>query len=529
MGYSKNSKTVSVPTSPRTPFRIIEPLKILFENYQGKSWYKNKPLQVEFYDKLAEEDPTFTGGSSHNKDFSARDLIGRIPKTFGLVILEPIIKFTPLGIKFIEGTDQDRGWVLLNQMLKYQMPNPLDPILETRYSIKPYLEFMKLVIYHQGLSLEEIALFLIPLIHQDNIKSSSTKIANFKSDQATRDRNTESYSEWLEKVKLLVMTEVYAEEIHSGNFKTRESTTTKLEDFISKKYNNHRDHADALIRYFVATGFFYSKNRTVKVIERYEDTLRNFLCEIDTNLSEFDNIDAYSDFMGKEIILPVDMKSEIYSTTISAPVEIRNYDYKDAESVIMAIRAISESRRVSDAALLSEFLIWKALVILNDGDITGNFRMSATGDPIANAPGKVPDISCSYQDFELIVEVTTSYGDTQFKMEGDSVPRHFKKAKDLTTKDIYCLFLAPKVSEGTLDFFYSLTKHKSSAYREPKIIPMSFQAFLNIMTNANASTTKPSAGDLKSLLSDIINSIETQDSPEQWNTYITSSSEMWFK
>jgi hypothetical protein len=42
-------------------------------------------------------------------------------------------------------------------------------------------------------------------------------------------------------------------------------------------------------------------------------------------------------------------------------------------------------------------------------------------------------------------------------MEGEPVARHYGNVKRESNKPVFCLFIAPKVSEGTLAHFHNLS------------------------------------------------------------------------
>ena len=82
--------------------------------------------------------------------------------------------------------------------------------------------------------------------------------------------------------------------------------------------------------------------------------------------------------------------------------------------------------------------------------VQGNFKLDLDGVPLNTAAARMPDIEIDYESFKMIIEVTMSSGQKQYDMEGEPVPRHFGNAKSSTDKPVYCLFIAPKISEGTL-------------------------------------------------------------------------------
>lgn len=68
----------------------------------------------------------------------------------------------------------------------------------------------------------------------------------------------------------------------------------------------------------------------------------------------------------------------------------------------------------------------------------------------------MPDIECDYDDFVLSVEVTMQQGQRQYESECEPVARHSGQMKKRTSKDAYCLFIAPVINKASLAHFFAL-------------------------------------------------------------------------
>ena len=100
-------------------------------------------------------------------------------------------------------------------------------------------------------------------------------------------------------------------------------------------------------------------------------------------------------------------------------------DYKELPDIIEVFEQIKK-KDIPDPPLFLEWNVWRSFVMLNYAKrIDGNFIMDIDGMPLNTAPGNMADLEIEFDDFGIIGEVTLSSGATQFKMEGDSVPRHF--------------------------------------------------------------------------------------------------------
>lgn len=118
-------------------------------------------------------------------------------------------------------------------------------------------------------------------------------------------------------------------------------------------------------------------------------------------------------------------------------------------------------------------------------------------------------------------------GNTQYKMESESVPRHFGKAKELLKKEMYCLFVAPKISEGTLAHYFNLNRFNTKLYGgKTKIIPLSIDQFIEfIKSGIKNKFSKPEK--LKNWLEKQWLNNQEMDDENLWSENIDSSILKW--
>ena len=166
------TRTWSVPTSPRNPYKLCDELGLL-KKYEGEMW--NKETQTRFALELSAAD--FFEGSIYAKEpsFSARDRVNRSPKTFGFIRLDTDKKivFTSAGNQIIAKNGLED--LFLRQLLKWQYPSPNhDKVDYQAFCIKPFLEILRLVKDFEGLSKKEMAIFGVTLTDYRNYEQ--TKI-----------------------------------------------------------------------------------------------------------------------------------------------------------------------------------------------------------------------------------------------------------------------------------------------------------------------------------------------------------------
>ncbi|MCR9103069.1 MAG: AlwI family type II restriction endonuclease, partial [bacterium] len=312
--------------------------------------------------------------------------------------------------------------------------------------------------------------------------------------------------------------EIFSEEVQRKELKTRESSDTSLRKFVKTKRANMKDYADAFVRYIRATELITFQKRTFRLIisPQKADEVEFLLNTVPREPAKFKNKQEFKDYLfdpfaielltddkdlligkirklGRENVdvsldteelkdILDDLQNEVKAKNIEEKIEELK-DYKEIGEILEVFEQI-KSKEVPDAPLFLEWNVWRSFVMLNYANrIDGNFIMDIDGMPLNTAPGNKPDLEIEFEDFGIIGEVTLSSGATQFKMEGDSVPRHYGDFKARTKKESYCLFIAPKVDDGTKAFFFNLNKGYTKRYGgATKIIPLTLEKFIEFVS-----------------------------------------------
>lgn len=547
-------------TSPRTPLKMIEEIRLLAKNYEGEEW--NKKTQTAFANDLSKAD-FFEGKIISNLDFAARDRINRAPKALGLVDLDPKVKLTGAGKLFIESKRPHE--IFTRQLLKFQLSSPYHTDKDNKFGVKPYLELLRLMFELEGLSKDEIAIFVMQLTSFKKYKTVKNKIIAFRKKIKEIDRSITSYKRTVNKIFESELKKLFREEIASGNLSTRESQDNSITKFISTKKANHKDYADAAIRYLRATTLITFHPRTYKVYvpEEKMAEVKFILSNVSQKPEHFKNIKDFKKYLfaDKYPALLSDNRDEIINSILSYDKKLpkdslvkkdteklknikddlitkrrdKNIEnqvselqsYKEYGDIIQTFDDI-ENRVAVDPSLIMEWNTWRAFAMLDDGSIIGNFRFDENGMPLFTAPGNSPDITCKYKDFDVIVEVTISTGQRQYEMEGEPVSRHLGKHRATNSKNVYCIFITPSLNEATLAHFFSLHKINVSYYGgTSKIIPMQLSDFKKMIEVAKNSNKKPSADSIKKFL-DSVSNLATKVSDEKiWYQNISSQVHNW--
>ncbi len=522
MANLSKTRTVFAFTSPRTIEKIIPEIQVLVDSFSGQEW--NTHTQIAFFHKLFNSE--FYEGSKmpNNISLAARDRITRAPKALGFVDLKPKIALTEVGKKLLSGKRTSE--IIAKQLLKFQLPSPYHKIPNDRgFDVKPYLELLRIVNELGNISKTEIAIFFVQMTHFNKFDSVVAAIKKFRNDKTKFKGNRKAFTEDVFTNEIL---KVYAEEIKANDLKTRESGEATLSKFVKTKKSNHNDYADAFIRYLRATQFVSFDKKTFRMITapsriaevdyvlknvernakayKTEADYKNYLFNPNSLLLLTDNRKYLEQQLAKLSVkfattASVESLKDLLETTerkmISNVIEetkVALKNYKEFDDIIDVFVKI-QKKEVPDPPLYLEWNIWRAMVMINYAkQITGNFRLDLDGMPLNTALGNLPDIEVQYNEFKLIVEVTMSSGNKQYEMEGEPVARHFGNLQKKSDIPVYCLFVAPKVSEGALAHFFNLNRMNTKAYGgKTRIVPMNlsqFMVFINIAKDKSFNNSK---------------------------------------
>jgi hypothetical protein len=545
-------------TSPRTIEKIIPEIQILCDNFEGQKWSGNEELQAAFFQTLY--DSEYYEGETFPTDpaLAARDRMTRAPKAFGFVDLQPNVKLTQAGELLLTENRLDETFT--RQLLKFQLPSPYHSQSKTvDFAVKPYLELLRLIKDVGSLSKTEIALFFSQLTNIDKYDLIVSKIQDFRAESKKYVGSRKMYvAECFEKEIL----EIFEDEILSKKLKTRESSDSSLKKFIKTKRANMKDYADAFVRYIRSTELITFQKRTFRLIispQKIEEV--NFLLSTIERLPFiFKSVKEFKDYLFNpfnvqllsdnkdlllkklatlglskvDITLEIEQLKDIYDE-LKIVVKTKNIeekkkelkDYKELPDIIEVFEQIKK-KDIPDPPLFLEWNVWRSFVMLNYAKrIDGNFIMDIDGMPLNTAPGNKADLEIEFDNFAIIGEVTLSSGATQFKMEGDSVPRHFGNALKQFEKDTYCIFIAPNIHEGCLAHFFNLNRFNTKHYGgKTKIIPLSLEKFIEFV-NIGVTNKFSDPNKLKNWLDEQWTKNQTIEDEVAWMSEIEESILKW--
>jgi hypothetical protein len=552
-----DSKVIFVTTSPRTPSKMIPEIELLNTHFAGQKW--NTETQLAFMELLKEEN-FFNGEGANDPAFSARDRINRAPKSLGFVTLSPAINLTPAGLELVTSRRKDE--IFLRQLLKFQVPSPYHKPSQSsaEFLVKPYLELFRLIRHFGSLKFDELMIFGLQLVNYRQFDVVVLKIDNFRTAKAQYQGNSKKFkSEYLDAE----LRQIYNDDIISGKTKTRQTKDDSIAKFLRTKASNLRDYADACIRYIRATGLVNISHigKSISIVSEKIQEVDYFLQNTDREPCFIDDEKQYITYLGNattpsllsdnRVLLEKKIRVEFPKIDINETLTLQQLkdifadelenrkeqiiaeqviaikDYRLFEDINSTFDQISDNS-LYDTPLMLEWNTWRAMTMLDGGNIKANLKFDDFGNPMSTAQGNMADIVCDYGDFGLTVEVTMQSGQRQYETESEPVTRHLAKVKRETNKPAYCLFIAPKINDACIAHFYALHKMNISYYGGTStIVPLPLSVFIKMIADSHNADYVPEPRHIQRFFersNELANSTNTE---LEWYNGITQEALNW--
>lgn len=552
-----DSKVIFVTTSPRTPAKMIPEIELLHTHFAGQQW--NNETQRAFMELLKEEN-FFNGEGANDPAFSARDRINRAPKALGFVVLSPTIQLTPAGEELVNSRRKDE--IFLRQLLKFQVPSPFHKPTENsaEFWVKPYLELFRLVRQVGSLKFDELKMFGLQLVDYREFETIVEKINQFRIAKAQNEGNYKRFrAEYFDRE----LREIYSADISSGNTRTRETNDASISKFLNTKASNMRDYADACVRYLRATGLVNISHlgKSISIVPEKIQEVDYFLQNADREPCFVDNERQYVSYLGNpqtptlltdnRALLEQKIQAEFPQLQVPATatlVELKNLfadqlenrkerilteqvaaikDYRQFEEISTTFDQIIDNS-LYDTPLMLEWNTWRAMTMLDGGNIKANLKFDDFGNPMSTAQGNMADIVCDYGDFGLTVEVTMQSGQRQYETEGEPVTRHLAKYKRETEKPAYCLFIAPNINDACKAHFYALHKMNIQYYGGTStIVPLPLTVFIKMVQDSHNANYIPEPRHVQRFFERSNELANSTDNEVDWYNGITQEALNW--
>lgn len=547
-----------------------------------------KKVQKKYFDVIKKEMPfevakkIFDAQNYEDPAMRGRNSVAPMNK-IGLCIAKNSaagVKITPLG-KYFLSKDYDLGKLFLIHFLKWQLPNPASKKFSKKdgFNIKPFIGSLHLINevnkfwandgnHPVGISKDEFSLFAPTLIDYKNIKQQAKKLITYRTGiRSLKDEKSKKKFRYDFKKK-------FAESFLG---------TTKSSE-IEKLLKNLKDYGDNIIRYFRLTRFlhirgggFYVDFEPMRTIE-----LKKLLVADNAAPLVFKNAVHYIEYLSDltHPILPWETKKELekIASGLISDVEnhIKNLQSKSkniptfafqnikklgTEELKQYIKKLRGHRRKlqeleihfesQDISKIKEYInalknIYQtdnkrsieleklsalALNALNDAlEIKPNYPVGDDNEPTFTAPANKADIECFYNKFNLVCEVTMLTNRSQWYNEGQPVMRHVREFEEAHTgKSAYCLFIAPRLHQDTIETFWMAIKYGYKGATQ-KIVPLSISQFIRlieILLKIKKQGKRFTHDELMNLYDQILNLTNQVANSEEWINRIPDTITSW--
>tara|TARA_Y100000591_G_scaffold330084_1_gene360099 strand:+ start:511 stop:2241 length:1731 start_codon:yes stop_codon:yes gene_type:complete len=516
----------SFPTSPRSPYKVIERLKLI-SSLDGKEYDTN--LQIEIGKRIREESENLKVGLSSNSstlDFVGRDYITRAPKKLGIVYVPGVGKgkfeLTEQGRNLINSKNME--FVMQRQIAKIQYPSPIKVRGTEKIKLIPLTATIKILKSVKDLSRSEVMMFVITIENFSTIDQSISEILKFR-ENLKKIKGNLKRRKFRDEVGIKKLNLFYKNE----DFSIREKKGKKVDksEFLRTKLRNHKDYADSIFRYFISTGLFKLNKKSRLEISKINEKDADYLLEtIGLEPKKFDNDEKtfVKDFMGKEnsISLYTDKLDNLLnkfdylkklSSTLDLKINTTEIDkrFKNEKSLDIKkdiivelqkkfiylkmekfIKKLSERKKndfdeivghfeeisdrnseILDKPLQYEYNFFRAFSFIGDAEkIIPSLNFDEDINPL-NTTSNKPDLIIEYKDFILVVEVTLSAGQRQYESEGAPVFRHVGKCQNENNKPVFGLFICEKMDVNMPIEFLSRAMVKTKIYNgRVRILPI---------------------------------------------------------
>lgn len=427
-------------------------------------------------------------------------------------IIDGKIQISEIGQMFLND-EIDFGDVIFKSFIKWQYPNPLMDGM-VNYNIKPFINALRVIkrvneicsikgLKEKGISRIEFGIFVLSQKRYNEWESISNLILDFR--------------EKLEKL---------SDQSDKNSF-----INGYITEYLSSYQNPHKnvyEYSDNMIRCLRLTNLVYIRGNGyyIDLEPRRSVEINSLLSNDDGSCKQLSKLE-WINYMGsynsyqlpwnkleslieirKKLLDEIFFLSKLVNEETSLNYEyikdlnklieenellriLRNklqnkkkrLDFQRIENIDLTIEELTNIRNSTEKASVElERLATDSLNILNDATmIKPNYPVGDDNKPTFTAPSLKPDIECFYSSFNSICEVTMLTGRNQWYNEGQPVMRHLREFEVLHfSKPAYCLFIAPRLHQDTLNTFWNSVKYEYQGTKQ-RIIPLTVTQLIEIL------------------------------------------------
>jgi hypothetical protein len=203
-------------TTVRNPERLKTGLAILKAEFEGCPWSHDN--QRKFLERLIEEG-LYEAGAAKSPDQKEQHgrTWGSVYNELGLIFAyrsQGNLRITPVGEALLDEKSRPDE-VYLRQLLKYQLPNPLPGKHGQKYadvSVLPFLVALKMVKELDGMSKEEMSIFLFSTINMTTVDSLIEEAKRFRKNREAED-NREARERFTYNYHINKLADLFSDEL----------------------------------------------------------------------------------------------------------------------------------------------------------------------------------------------------------------------------------------------------------------------------------------------------------------------------
>ena len=462
------------------------------------------------------------GSIEENESWGKETIFSLAPYHLGLVDYFFQAELTPAGKNLI--CSKNKSDVILRQILKFQIPSPMrEKACEKSYCLKPFLEILRLIRSMGFVTFDELQLFGALLTDYRDFDKTLNAIKKYRKNKPgnigvkrTQSSNMRDYADaCFRYLRITGLVNVS----HVGKSLSIVPERIAEVDYILKNIKREPVHVDDKNKYEAYLGDaslprLLTDDRTM-LEQKIQDEFPDATIDASASLDELKDMLA-------------DMLDERKQSTITEQVaEIK--DYRQYDDIQQTYEQIVKSE-VYDAPLMLEWNTWRAMTMLDGGDIKANLNFDDYGKPLSTAAGNMSDIICDYGDFMVCVEVTMSSGQKQYEMEGEPVTRHLGKLKKASNKPCYCLFVAPTINDACVTHFYTLHHLNLANYGgKSTIVPLPIEVFRKMVDDSYKANYTPNPTHVRQFFETSNEYAQTCQSDVEWYEKMKDKALHWLE
>lgn len=542
-------------TTVRNPQRLREALQLFRTKMSGRPFRRAE--QIEFQGAMIDAglvDSMRYGGDDGGRKFASAF------KQLGFVTnwsKGQMWQMTPVGSLLLDHPALEET-VFLRQLLKYQIPSPLEMV--SGFQLRPFrllLRFLRRAHDEQlvGLTKFEIGLYVITLRTEDDT-AFETAFTNIKAYRAAYDAVSGKVAKTrfaFERLKAIA-------------------------DALGLERDTLMDYADSNSRYALMSGLLTLRGNKLALSEARLPFVQAILADGSTLIPNSDYLDAFYNpefpplptddlvFILSEIPVLEGQLTELASQTgelLTFPAhplggtlpelqayeielrkqlrqlrEIHFYRSQNSRAALAEIEELLESIREGSligretyAPAYFEWAIWRLFLSINAlvGSIsqTRGFNIDDDIHPVHHARGGAADLSFTYENFKLVCEMTLTSGSRQFAVEGEPVTRHvFTAIEKSGDMPVYGLFVTKKLDPNTADAFHQARYWRNKRdYVSTPVVALEIDQVIALVHRMQEQPV--TAADIRALLENFLKLQDAYEHGPAWYEAYSRLYEQW--